>query len=184
MTQIALQSNQDSISIEIQIPQFITHLTTQNDMEQVANHLRNEIISQFEFQNNQKVIEEVERLQKIKNVVEELKKIKKNQKRFSTFNTASASTEPSVEIKISQSKPEQFIKIFEDMEISLPSLLTGVVRFKNSPYAYTVKPDGWSSPFGFTGTDSLSFLNNISDSIFHHTESEKSKFLDSVAKYL
>ena len=55
--------------------------------------------------------------------------------------------------------------------------LPEVVRFRNTPYAYTVKATEWSSPFGSSGSEVAELLADIAKNVYGMNSTDAQAFV-------
>jgi hypothetical protein len=189
----------DVISVAFEIDQFISFSTTNSEIDSAVAKIADSLKQHFTFFKQQKVQAEVARLQKEQEESEKrireqlaLEAQQKKRKVFSTFKTVdpspafakavqSAST-AIVEDKVSKLSLMKTVNILQQLGFIPQTYLPGVYRFEGSPYAYTVKPDSWTSPFGESGEHTIDFLNNVCAKILKLDDNGKQSLFSKIAQ--
>lgn len=169
-------TNQDTINIEIQLDKdSVTHNSTNYDLIQLTASIAEQVKEHLTLLHTSLVQEENTR-------VEQEKANAKKRRRFSNFSedvSTTSSTKPSNNFKQAVTLADVQKRLEKD-GLLMNSGLPEVVRFRNSPYVYTVKATEWSSPFGSSGTEPTELLQDIAKNIYKLTDMDVLAF---VVKY-
>lgn len=155
-------TNQDTINIEIQLDkESVTHDSTNYDFIQLTATIAEKVREHLNLLHTSLIQEE--------NVRVELEKAaSKKRRRFSNFGEE-VSTTSSTTTTNSFKQAVTLVDVQKRLEkdgLLMNSGLPEVVRFRNSPYVYTVKATEWSSPFGSSGTEPTELLQDIAKNIY------------------
>lgn len=157
-------TTQDTINIDIQLPnEAITHSSTQSDITRLTSNLVDSLTQHFSTL--QSSLKEIEYSR-----VEQEKAAAKKRRRFSNFSEDVSSTKTPVTTFKQAVSLSIVQKNLEQDGLIMNSGIPEVVRFRNSPYAYTVKVNEWSSPFGSSGTEVNELLKDIAKNIYKMNE--------------
>lgn len=152
-------TNQDTINIEIQLEKdSVTHSSTNYDLIQLTAQIAEQVKEHLTLLHTSLVQEENTR-------VEQEKAAAKKRRRFSNFSEDVSTTQKTNHVKQAVTL-DDLKKRLEKDGLVMNSGLPEVVRFRNSPYAYTVKANEWSSPFGSSGTEPTELLQDIAKNIY------------------
>lgn len=152
-------TTQDTIKIDIELlNDTVTHSSSSYDIVTLTAQLAQHIKEHLTLLHNAR--KDAENLRVQQEIL-----ANKKRRRFSNFSEDVSSTQkPStfkdaVTLSVVQKRLEQDGLL---MNSGLPE----VVRFRNSPYAYTVKANEWSSPFGSSGVEANDLLKDIAKNIY------------------
>ena len=164
-------TTKDTLNIDIQLPNdSITHSSTQYDIACLTSELAAFLTQHFTIlQSSLKQIEYSR--------IEQEKSASKKSRRFSNFSEDISSSQTPV-VSFKQAVSLSIVqKNLEKDGLIMNSGLPEVVRFRHSPYAYTVKVNEWSSPFGSSGTEVNELLKDIAKNIYKMHELDILKFI-------
>lgn len=163
-------TTQDTINIDIQLDNdAITHSSSNYDIialtAQLAEKLKEHLVL---LHSARKQVEDAR--------IEQEKAAAKKRRRFSNF------TEDVSGIQIPQPAKTTLTlavvqKRLEQDGLTMNSGLPEIVRFRNTPYAYTVKANEWASPFGSSGSDAAEFLEDVAQKIYKMNASDVTAFV-------
>lgn len=163
-------TTQDTINIDIELANdSVTHLSTNYEIITLTAQLAEQIKSHLTLlQSARKQVEDVR--------AEKEKAAAKKRRRFSNFSedVSTQKTGNTFKQAVSLAVVQ---KNLEKSGLLMNSGLPEVVRFRNSPYAYTVKTDEWSSPFGSSGTDVTELLQDIAKNIYKMNDADTQLFI-------
>lgn len=148
---IEIQLDKDNITCDTNVAEF--DLLINEIKEGIQSHLSALIISKISENNNNN-----KKNSRFSNFDENLHIVKTN-----TFKEA---------ITLCMIKDK-----LEKNQLTVSSGLPEIVRFKNSPYAYTIKSNKWSSPFGTEGTEVEDLLKDIAKNIYKLNQPMSQGFL-------
>lgn len=156
-------TNQDTINIEIQLDKdSVTHASTNYNLIQLTASIAEQVKEHLTLLHTSLVQAENTR-------VEQEKAAAKKRRRFSNFtedvSVTTSSTQTSTTFKQAVTLADVQKRLEKD-GLLMNSGLPEVVRFRNSPYVYTVKATEWSSPFGSSGTEPTELLQDIAKNIY------------------
>ena len=177
----------ETISVSFEIDQFISHTTDDTEIESVISDISSVLENHLKFFREQKIQQEAQRVANEHVRLAALEaETQKSRKVFSTFKTTNEQknviTENDTAKYLARMSLDQAIVTLQKIGMIPPTYLPNVYRIDGSPYAYTVKSNSWTSPFGDSGDDALSLLNNISEKILKHTDRQRTEFLMRVTK--
>ncbi len=163
-------TSQDTINIDIQLDKdSITHASSNYDIITLTAQLAEQLKDHLVILHNAKKQAETER-------VEQEKAAAKKRRRFSNFTEDVSTTQVpqnsknSVTLAIVQKRLEQD-------GLTMNSGLPEIVRFRNTPYAYTVKSNEWTSPLGATGVAASDFLADVAKNIYKMNDTDVAAFV-------
>lgn len=168
-------TNQDTINIEIQLDKdAVTHNSTNYNLIQLTANIAEQVKEHLTLLHTSLIQEENTR-------VEQEKAAAKKRRRFSNFSEDVSTTSSTKTNTFKQAVTLADVqKRLEKDGLLMNSGLPEVVRFRNSPYVYTVKATEWSSPFGSSGTEPTELLQDIAKNIYKLTDMDVLAF---VVKY-
>lgn len=168
-------TNQDTINIEIQLEKdSVTYSSTNYDLISLTAKIAEQVKEHLSILNQS--------LQHAENVrIEQEKAASKKRRRFSNFSEDVSTTTQATPTTFKQAMTLSDVqKRLEQAGLLMNSGLPEVVRFRNSPYVYTVKANEWSSPFGSSGTEVTELLQDIAKHIYKLSDLDVLSF---VVKY-
>lgn len=163
-------TNQDTINIDIQLDKnAVTHNSTNYDLITLTAQIAEKVKEHLVLLHTAKQQEENSR-------IEQEKAAAKKRRRFSNFSEDVSTTQAATTFKQAVSLATVQKRMEQD-GLLMNSGLPEVVRFRNSPYVYTVKATEWSSPFGSSGTEVAELLEDIAKNIYKMTDSDTQAFV-------
>lgn len=167
---IALNTT-NTINIDIQLDKTVLmHTSNNQDVIHLTRQISEKIQEHLELFLRTKKEEEIIRAQEEKNA--------KKRHRFSNFSEDISNKKMNSPLKIVSLETIRE-RLFQD-GILVYSGLPEVYRFRNSSYAYTIKSNEWSSPFGSNGTEPTDLLKDIAKNIYAMKDSD---IIDFVLRY-
>lgn len=171
-------TNQDTINIDIELDKSaVTHSSTNYDLITLTAQIAEKIKEHLVVLHSVKQQEETAR-------IEQEKAAAKKRRRFSNFSedvSTTAQTNNTFKQAVSLTTVQ---KRMEQDGLLMNSGLPEVVRFRNSPYVYTVKANEWSSPFGSSGTKVTELLEDIAKNIYKMNDSDSQSFVLKYSKHV
>lgn len=164
-------TNQDTINIDIQLDKnAVTHSSSNYDLITLTAQIAEKVKEHLVLLHTAKQQEENTRIEQEKAAAKKRRRFSNFSEDVSTTQSATTTFKQAVSLATVQKRMEQDGLL---MNSGLPE----VVRFRNSPYVYTVKATEWSSPFGSTGTEVAELLQDIAQNIYKMGDSDTQAFV-------
>ena len=163
----ALTNVNDKIVIEIELDDStVTHSTTNNQLVYSVAQIAQQVKDHLTILRDSKQQAEADRIAK--------EQATKKRRRFSNFDQDVSFTGNTFKQAVTLSAVQ---KRLEQDGLAMNSGLPEVVRFRNTPYAYTVKATEWSSPFGSSGSDIAELLADIAKNVYGMNSTDTQAFV-------
>ena len=163
----ALTNVNDKLLIEVELDSSsVTHSTTNFELVGTVAEIAEQVKNLLTIHRDQKQQEESQRVAQ--------EQANKKRRRFSNFSEDVGFTGNTFKKAVSLASVQ---KKLEQDGLAMNSGLPEVVRFRNTPYAYTVKATEWSSPFGSSGSEVAELLADIAKNVYGMNSTDTQAFV-------
>ena len=163
----ALTNVNDKLLIEVELDaSSVTHSTTNFELVGTVSEIAEQVKNLLTIHRDQKQQEEAQRVAQ--------EQANKKRRRFSNFSEDLDFTGNTFKKAVSLASVQ---KRLEQDGLTMNSGLPEIVRFRNTPYAYTVKSNEWTSPLGATGVEASDFLADVAKNIYKMNDTDVAAFV-------